>query len=213
MTGADAEDDFDANGENEDEWLLVRVVTAERLSLGDAEALADPDSKEEAEMEFDARADAVICDADAEPVATFEAAALLDTETDDDVVNEPDEEPEREAVDVSELVVTPDVVRLDDGDAAFVIVKTDVIVDEVLREANRVGVTVILDDTERVEKALLVFETRSDRDVVDEEDGSGFVIETVAECEGLTRDEILTLLVSVPRTERDDIAVAVVERD
>jgi hypothetical protein len=94
-----------------------------------------------------------------------------------------------------------------------VIVNAAVIVDEGLRDANRVVDTVVLDDSESVEEALFVFDTGSDREVVGEEEGKRFVIVTVAEIEGLTRDEILTLLVSVSRTERDDTAVAVVERD
>ncbi len=93
------------------------------------------------------------------------------------------------------------------------IVNAAVIVDEGLRDANRVVDTVVLDDSESVEEALFVFDTGSDREVVGEEEGKRFVIVTVAEIEGLTRDEILTLLVSVSRTERDDTAVAVVERD
>jgi hypothetical protein len=114
VTGAEAALDLDANGDEEDERLLVLDGNAERLTLGDQEALADPDSKEEAEKEFVARADAVICDADADTVEGFEADALLDTETDEDVVSEPDEDPEREEVDVRELVVIPDIVRLDE---------------------------------------------------------------------------------------------------
>ena len=60
VTGADAALDLDANGDDEDERLLVLDVNAERLSFGDQEALADADSKDEAEKEFVARADAVI---------------------------------------------------------------------------------------------------------------------------------------------------------